>query len=172
MKSRRRGVVEPAANGGKRCPALYAGKTCNPEQCGCSHVHCNLVPGTNHIRVFHHRRELFGNSHVCHYDGADNKCECVCGFNLKPGDIDWNARRKAKTEKKQSQDWSLPLWHDTEADLKRTIESWKHTIAPTGPQPVSHQVYEAEEVNMMDESKLEEVKFKDGKKKAWVHHRL
>ena len=115
-------------------------------------MHCKLIPGTNHVRVFHHQKELFGNSHVCRYNGAEQKCECVCGNNLKPADVDWNARHAAELEK-QTQGWHLPLWHDAEKQMSQAMESWKHAIyQDPATQPVSHQ---QNELTLLEQEHIE-----------------
>jgi len=116
MQSRRRGAIVAAAHGGKRCPALYEGRTCNPQHCSCSHVHCKLIPGTNHIRVFHHRQEVFGNSHVCRYNGAAQKCECICGNDITPASVNWrddSSRPNTDVQftKNRTPTTGAALWH-------------------------------------------------------------
>jgi hypothetical protein len=115
MQSRRRGSIVAAAHGGKACPALYEGRTCNTQHCSCSHVHCKLIPGTHHIRVFHHRREIFGDSHVCRYNGAAHKCECICGDGITPSSVDWESRKpnnqlQLAPSSAGATLWHLPLW--------------------------------------------------------------
>ena len=67
-------------HGGKLCPTdLKAAKKCFVKECGCSHVYCKRMrPG--HIKVFHHKDEQKGNSHVCKFNKRYQDCECTCSF--------------------------------------------------------------------------------------------
>jgi hypothetical protein len=79
-----RQIKRNVKHGGKRCPSLRQSRKCNTQQCSCSHVSCKFMKHSVYsvpiIRVFHDKLEKRGDGHVCNFNHATKRCECICHF--------------------------------------------------------------------------------------------
>jgi len=127
VSHRKRSVTTAAMHGGKPCPPIVAWKACNTQHCVCSHVHCRVVPGTQHVQILHQKHEIFGHTHRCKFNRQIQECQCLCGSSeIKSSTANENAPDEVAVAN-QAEGWKLPLWDDAE-EMKQAMGSWKRGI--------------------------------------------